>query len=48
MECRKVLIAILIIANSFYEPNGPLEPVLISGFCSVKRMRVSDSPWTGH
>ena len=26
----------------------PMEPVLISGFCSVKRMRVFDSPWTGH
>ena len=26
----------------------PMEPVLISGFCSVKRMRVFDSPWTEH
>ena len=26
----------------------PMEPALISGFCSVKQMRVFDSPWTGH
>ena len=25
-----------------------MEPALISGFCNVKRMRVFDSPWTGH
>ena len=24
------------------------EPALISGFCSVKRMRVFDSPWKEH
>ena len=26
----------------------PMEPALISGFCSVKRMRVFNSPWMGH
>ena len=26
----------------------PLERGLISRFCSVKRLRVFDSPWTGH
>ena len=26
----------------------PMEPVLISVFCSVKWMRVFDSPWMGH
>ena len=26
----------------------PMERALISDFCSVKRMRVFDSPWTGH
>ena len=25
----------------------PMEPALISGFCTVKRMRVFDSPLTG-
>ena len=25
----------------------PMEPALISGFCSVKQMRVFDSSWTG-
>ena len=25
-----------------------MEVALISGFCSVKRVRVFDSPWTGH
>ena len=35
--------------NLFTSLTGPLELVLsISGFCSVKRMRVIDSPWTGH
>ena len=32
-------------AKSFYE-SGPLEQGIISGFCSVKRMRVIDYPWT--
>ena len=26
----------------------PMEPVLISSFCSVKQVRVFDSPWMGH
>ena len=26
----------------------PMELALISGFCSVKRMRGFDSPWMGH
>ena len=26
----------------------PTEPALVTGFCSVKQMRVFDSPWTGH
>ena len=30
--------------NPFTSLSGPLEPALISGFCSVKRMRVIDSP----
>ena len=34
--------------NPFTSLSGPLEPALISSFCSVKRMRVIDSPWTGH
>ena len=25
----------------------PIEPALISDFCSIKRIRVFDSPWTG-
>ena len=25
-----------------------MEPALTSGLCSVKRMRVFDSPWMGH
>ena len=33
------------LAKPFYEPSGSLEPVLISGFCSVKWMRVIDSAW---
>ena len=36
------------LAKSFSEPSGPLETVLIFGFCSVKRMRVIDSRRTGH
>ena len=32
----------------FSEPSAPLEPVLISGFHSVKRMRVIVSPRMGH
>ena len=31
--------------KSFYEVK---EPVPIAGFCSLKWMRVIDSPWTGH
>ena len=26
----------------------PMEPMLILGFCSVKRMKVFDPPWMGH
>ena len=37
-------------AKSFYKPkvHSPLELVLIFGFCSVDKLRVIDSPWTGH
>ena len=34
--------------NPFTSLRGPLEPAAISGFCSVKRMRVNDSVWTGY
>ena len=27
------------------QAKRPMEPALIFGFCSVKRMRVFDSPW---
>ena len=33
---------------NFLQAKCPMEPVLIFNFCSVKRMKVFDSPWTGH
>ena len=30
------------------QAKWPMEPALISGFFSVKRIRVFDSPWMGH
>ena len=30
------------------QARWPMEPALISSFCSVKRMRVFDSPWMEH
>ena len=35
-------------SKSFSEPGDALEPMLISGFRSVKRMGVFNFPWTGH
>ena len=29
------------------QAKWPMEPVLISGFCSSKQMRVFESPWIG-
>ena len=43
-ECKT---AVLIQLNPL-RGKWPIEPALISGFCSVKRMRVFDYSWMGH
>ena len=35
-------------ASIIERAKWPMEAVLIYDFCSVKRMRVFDSPWMGH
>ena len=45
-EKKLVALAIVLVAVS----SHAMEPALtsVSGFCSVKQMRVFDSPWMGH